>query len=49
MKIEIEITDLDRGHKVAISGDAQAECYCAKSHEIPQAVKDVLVLKFPKK
>jgi len=48
MKIEIEVTDIDRGHKVQISGDVNAECYCAKLHEVPQAVKDVLAVKFPR-
>jgi len=46
--MSIEVTDLERGYKVQITGDVGAECYCAKSHEVPQAVKDVLAVMFQK-
>ena len=48
MKFQVEVTDLDRGCIAKITGDITAECYCAKEHEIPQAIKDVLSATFPK-
>lgn len=48
MKFQVEVTDLNRGKLAKITGDIEAECYCAKPSEIPQAIKNAVTEHFKK-